>query len=652
MRKPSILFHGYSKNFIKWIKIFNTDITAYVIQCGFLSKPINIRRGCRQGDPISAYLLLIGAEILSRLIQINPNIIGIKVENMEFKLTQFADDTTLILDGSQHSLQSALNTLEIYRNISGLKMNKEKTKVIWIGRKKISKDKLNVSVDLEWGCTDFTLLGIEFSTNLPKIMEHNYAKALEKIKKLVKMWNSRYLTPFGKITVIKTNVLSQCVHLLSSIQRSDSFLKAANNILYKFLWNGKPDKIRRTTVCSNCMQGGLKMINIYNFEKAIKVSWVKKLITQPNSQWYKLLEAMYGNIDQIVTFGDKWYSKILPKIRNQFWQNILKDWNVLVKIQKPKNNSEIFRNCLWYNSYISGTMPFFPDWYKKGVYLVGDIISPDGNILTIEEIKYKFNFNPNILNYYSIKVKIQDFMSRHKLSGNWTLEKPTYPFHLDVLFRSKKGCKKFYDIHNDLGTQNDNPICETMWSKLVSNENLEITLKERMESNYKICFYSVLDNNLIWFQYRVLFKILGTKDYLKKLKLNMNSQCLFCKQYEENLEHLFCKCGEVIKLWENVRQWISNKLGFNLIITKLMKILGYLTNDENFWALNLILMVTRKYIFWCSKNGFMLNIYFLQKEIKKTFLEQETLSRVNLRFDQFNRRWNFWKKFFEGIEIQ
>ena len=148
-------FFGYSKNFIKWIKLFNTDITAYVIQCGFLSKPINIRRGCRQGDPISAYLFLIGAEILSRLIQINPNIIGIKVENMEFKLTQFADDTTLILDGSQHSLQSALNTLEIYGNISGLKMNKEKTKVIWIGRKKFSKDKLNVSVDLEWGCTDF-----------------------------------------------------------------------------------------------------------------------------------------------------------------------------------------------------------------------------------------------------------------------------------------------------------------------------------------------------------------------------------------------------------------------------------------------------------------------------------------------------------------
>ena len=207
---------GYSKNFIQWIKLFNTEITAYVVQCGFLSKPKHINRGCRQGDPISAYLFLIGAEILARLIQLNPNITGLKIKNIEFKLTQCADDTTLILDGSQHSLQSALNTLEIYGNLSGLKMNKEKTKVIWIGRKKHSKDKINVTTDLDWGCTNFTLLGIEFSTNLSLIPERNYTKTLEKIKKLVKTWNKRYLTPLGKITVIKTNLISQWTLIIFS----------------------------------------------------------------------------------------------------------------------------------------------------------------------------------------------------------------------------------------------------------------------------------------------------------------------------------------------------------------------------------------------------------------------------------------------------
>ena len=122
-------YFGYDDNFINWIKMVNTDINAYLLQCGHLSREIKINRGCRRGDPISPYLFLIGAEILSRLIQINPNIFGIKFGQTEFKLTQFADDTTLILDGSQHSLQAALNVLEIFGNISGLRMNMDKTKI-------------------------------------------------------------------------------------------------------------------------------------------------------------------------------------------------------------------------------------------------------------------------------------------------------------------------------------------------------------------------------------------------------------------------------------------------------------------------------------------------------------------------------------------
>ena len=60
------------------------------------------------------------------MIRENKEITGINIDQREYKLTQFADDTTLFLDGTKESLQASLNTLEIFGSLSGLKMNSEK----------------------------------------------------------------------------------------------------------------------------------------------------------------------------------------------------------------------------------------------------------------------------------------------------------------------------------------------------------------------------------------------------------------------------------------------------------------------------------------------------------------------------------------------
>ena len=175
-------FLGFTESFIRWINILNYDIRATIVQAGCKSDFFVIERGCKQGDPIAAYLFLICAQILTYMIKQNPNIRGLFVDK-EIKLCQFADDTTLILDGSQESLEAALNTIEIFGSVSGLKMNTTKTKLVWIGKRKHSRDKLNVSSKLEWGATSFKLLGITFSVNLNEIPSLNYPTALEKSKK-------------------------------------------------------------------------------------------------------------------------------------------------------------------------------------------------------------------------------------------------------------------------------------------------------------------------------------------------------------------------------------------------------------------------------------------------------------------------------------
>ena len=154
---------------------------------------------------------------------------------------------------------------------------------------------------------------------------------------------------------------------------------------------------------------------------------------------------------------------------------------------------------------------------------------------------------------------------------------------------------------------------EEKWDNLVQNEGLDKPLKEKWKTIYQICFYSILDNNLIRFQYRILNQILGTKSYLKKIKISSDDICSFCSVSGENIEHLFYECTKVSQLWDNVQRWVRMKTGVNITLTPTMKIIGYMIKDRNFWPLNLILTTTRKYIFWCSKKNFELNLIILIK---------------------------------------
>ena len=79
-----------------------------------LSDFFTIQRGCKQGDPLSPYIFLLCAEILGILVRHtgNKDIKGITIDDTEYVISQYADDTSLILDGSPKSLDASLRTLQ------------------------------------------------------------------------------------------------------------------------------------------------------------------------------------------------------------------------------------------------------------------------------------------------------------------------------------------------------------------------------------------------------------------------------------------------------------------------------------------------------------------------------------------------------------
>ena len=127
---------GCGPDFCKWISTFCNKIKSSVIVNGGLTSWFPVRRGCRQGDPISCYIFIMCVEIMAHMIRTNTEIKGIVIEGIENKLSQYADDTEIMLEGDEISFIETIHTIERFSDISGLVLNTGKSSAIWLGNKK------------------------------------------------------------------------------------------------------------------------------------------------------------------------------------------------------------------------------------------------------------------------------------------------------------------------------------------------------------------------------------------------------------------------------------------------------------------------------------------------------------------------------------
>ena len=103
---------------------------------------------------------------------------------------------------------------------------------------------------IKWPKTPIKALGVYFAYDPKLLKEKNFIERLDSMKKLINIWSSRGLSLYGKVTIIKSFLISKFVYVCSVLPTPKEVVTELNRLLFKFLWNGV-DKVTRVSVIND-----------------------------------------------------------------------------------------------------------------------------------------------------------------------------------------------------------------------------------------------------------------------------------------------------------------------------------------------------------------------------------------------------------------
>ena len=139
------------------------------------------------------------------------------------------------------------------------------------------------------------------------------------------------LTLLGKITVIKSLLASQLVYILSPLPSSHHDLKGIKDAFFKFLWDGKQDKVKRTEITNDFAEGGLKMLDLQCFNRALKAKWIQRYLDPHNynrGKWKLFVEfSLIGHDINLLLQGDLNSDDVASLgIKEPFTKELIETW--------------------------------------------------------------------------------------------------------------------------------------------------------------------------------------------------------------------------------------------------------------------------------------------------------------------------------------
>ena len=572
---------NFGPKFRQWVQILYTGAYAKIVVNGRETKSFRYGSGVHQGDPLSCALYILTQEPMAEKIR-RMEYTGIRVKGKDLgSITQFADDTN-VLTTDIDSVGKVLEFMDDeYEKASGAKINRNKSKIIILGKKPEEKElkeiKEKAKLEVENPEKSSRILGIQiFGEDGQKMNEE---KIIEKAKRKVTNIGYKANTLGGRVLAIKNQVYSVANYAIQSTKIGQAALRIFQDIANRVLVGKKIEegeaikarmRIPREWRRSEKKDGGL---GIYDVEEQIvpaRVKMVLKLLGQEEKKkpnWttpiIELTKKATKGISEkleVLLWKKKDFNKIFKKgILPKVWDEA---YNIWMNLEKQDNGEMKRKWTLWstcFNEEKKNITNNMIKVMKYGARRREDLLNEERKAIILKKIDEDENESKenkiNLRRLITRKTKEIQNEDEEKEKNGEILEK--------VEIKTKNGWRRVNKVTK---------LEKEKGKKTLKNKDLrkEVVGKEHPAQRYK--FAKQVDPKKLKKEYEELKKYLPQKIAGLQEKLNYRElpagrastkeqrQCVYCEKYE-SIAHCIWECEKVKRWWKKQKEVAEMLLG-------------------------------------------------------------------------------------------
>ena len=605
---------NFGENFQSWIRLLYKDAFLSIKNNGYTSQWFPCTRGSFQGSPISGQLFILAAELFAIKIRNDMNIRGIRFGNVEAKISQYCDDTTLFLRDVS-STEKAMECLMKFRDASGLELNFEKSKIMWLGNWRDRRDPIGVLA----AASEIKILGVWQSASR-NVQQDNIDPIKSKIQNTINSWSQRNLTIKGRIVISKSLLASQLVYLVACCSIPIGDLKEIHKTIMRFIWRGKPPKVAQQVICQRIRDGGLKAIDTEKFYTSLRLAWIRRIYINIDATWRRLLQERLGSYSLNDLIKNSRCDSLIKGLKvPMFYKEIFSEFHNMNEASKSIGTVQYIRaQSLWYNDdlTIRRKPVFFINMYELGIKVIDDLVAEDGKIMNISQIQQKFpTLHINFLKLHGL------------ISAIPTRWKQLLRQHPNVRLSDADKVSCTVKINEETSIKLENARSSVYYWNLLPTKTPTAELKwasngikpESWRRIYEIPYLCTTSTRLQALHYRIIHRYVPTKKYLVTRGLIGSPLCTHCFQVDD-LHHHFFECPNVKPMWERVLSQLKRKYRLlNEFVSSETVLLG---SPSAPLVVNLIILVIKQYILNCRMSSED-NIDRLHFEVVKSIIKSQ-----------------------------